>query len=150
LHDIQTWFKQCEMTWFNKPSTFIKIKNHLDCFYNTFVFFSTHLHYIYFHKYIQISHFMKWNEMNFFFPNIMLRLHYNIICKNLMKIFQKFEVGYIQTCTSLESNRMWHPKGGHHSVLSPMFLTPSMFPTIGPWMFFSSNGKFKSTFLCEH
>ncbi len=31
-----------------------------------------------------------------------------------MKFFQKFKVGYIQTCTRLES--MWHPKGGHHSV----------------------------------
>jgi hypothetical protein len=28
-------------------------------------------------------------------------------------------VGYIQTCTSLESSTMWHPKGDHHSVLSP-------------------------------
>jgi len=33
--------------------------------------------------------------------------------------FQKFEVGYIQTCTHLEDNTMWHPKGGHCSVLSP-------------------------------
>jgi hypothetical protein len=34
------------------------------------------------------------------------------MCKNIVKIFQKFEVGYIQTCTSLESNTMWHPKRG--------------------------------------
>jgi hypothetical protein len=27
-----------------------------------------------------------------------------------MKIFQKFEVGYTQTCTSLESSIMWHLK----------------------------------------
>jgi hypothetical protein len=31
-HGIQTWFKLCEMTWFNIPSTFIKIKNHLSFF----------------------------------------------------------------------------------------------------------------------
>jgi len=37
-----------------------------------------------------------------------------------MKLFQKFEVGYIQTCTTLESNTMWHPKGGHRNVLSPI------------------------------
>ncbi len=36
----------------------------------------------------------------------------NIICKNIVKIFQKFEVGYTQTCTSLESNIMGHPKRG--------------------------------------
>jgi hypothetical protein len=46
------------------------------------------------------------------------RLYYNIICKNIVNFFQKFEVGYTQTCTSLESNIMWHPKGDHHSVLS--------------------------------
>jgi hypothetical protein len=34
------------------------------------------------------------------------------------EFFQKFEVGYIQTCTSLKSI-MWYPKGDHHSVLSP-------------------------------
>ncbi len=34
-------------------------------------------------------------------------------------MFQKFEVGYIQTCTSLKSSTMWQPKGGHHNKLSP-------------------------------
>jgi hypothetical protein len=33
--------------------------------------------------------------------------------KNILKIFQKFEVGYTQTCTFQESSTMWHPKGGH-------------------------------------
>ncbi len=28
-------------------------------------------------------------------------------------------MGYAQTCTSVESNTMWHPKRGHHNVLSP-------------------------------
>ncbi len=36
---------------------------------------------------------MKWNS---FFPNILPRLYSNIICKNIVKFFQKFEVGYIQ------------------------------------------------------
>ncbi len=40
----------------------------------------------------------------------MPRLYSNIICKNIVKMFQKFEVRYIQTCTSLESNTLWHPK----------------------------------------
>jgi hypothetical protein len=34
---------------------------------------------------------MKWNIVFF---NILPRLHSNIICKNIVKIFQKFEVGY--------------------------------------------------------
>jgi hypothetical protein len=34
---IQTWFKQCEMPWFNITSTFIKIKNDLNYFWNIFV-----------------------------------------------------------------------------------------------------------------
>jgi hypothetical protein len=59
---------------------------------------------------------MKSNNMFF---NILPRLYSNIICKNLVKLFQKIEVVYIQTCTSLESRTIWHPKGGHRSVLSP-------------------------------
>ncbi len=58
---------------------------------------------------------MKWNS---FFFNLLPRLYSNIICKNIVKIFQKFEMGYTQTCTSLESSKMWHPKGGHCNVLS--------------------------------
>jgi hypothetical protein len=108
-HGIQTWLKLCEMTWFNIPSTFIKIKNHLNYFWSIFVFLNIHVHYIYFHKiYSNLSFYkMKWN--NFFF-NILLRLYFNIICKNIMKIVQNFEVGYSQTCTSLESSAMWNPK----------------------------------------
>jgi hypothetical protein len=60
---------------------------------------------------------IKWNGL---FYNFLSRLYSNIICKNIMKIFQKFEVGYIQTCTLLESSTMWHPKGGHCIVLSPV------------------------------
>jgi hypothetical protein len=48
------------------------------------------------------------------------RLYSNIICKNIVKCFQKFDVGYIQTCTFLKSNTMWHPKGDHRNVLSPL------------------------------
>ncbi len=58
-------------------------------------------------------------KRNNFFSNILPRLDSNIIFKNIVKIFQKFEVGYTQTCTFLENNTMWHPKGGHSSVLSP-------------------------------
>ncbi len=47
------------------------------------------------------------------------KLYSNIICKNIVKIFRKFEVGYTQTCTPLESSTMRDPKGGHRSVLSP-------------------------------
>jgi hypothetical protein len=49
LHGIQTWF--------NISTTFIKIKNHLNCFWNIFLFLSTEINYICFHKYIPISHF---------------------------------------------------------------------------------------------
>ncbi len=45
-------------------------------------------------------------KQNNFFSNLLLILYSNIICENLVKIFQKFEVGYTQTCTSLESNTM--------------------------------------------
>ncbi len=59
---------------------------------------------------------MKWIFFSF---NILPRLYFNIIWENIMKIFQKFEIGHIQTCTSLESSIRWHPKGGHHKVFSP-------------------------------
>jgi hypothetical protein len=102
------------MTWFNIPSTFIKTINHLNSFWNIFVFLSTHVHCICFHKYTPISYFIKWNEILYF-----SKLYYNIIYKNIVKIFEMFEVGYIQTCTSLESSTMWHPKGGNCNVFSP-------------------------------
>jgi len=51
---------------------------------------------------------MKWDSL---YSNLLPRLYSNIICKNIMNFFRKFEVGYIQTCTSLESSIMWHPKG---------------------------------------
>jgi len=63
---------------------------------------------------------MKWN--NFFF-NLLPRLYSNIICKNIVKIFWKFEVVYIQTSTPLESTTMWHPKRSHYNVLSPFVVT---------------------------
>ncbi len=60
-------------------------------------------------------HKMKWNS---FLSNLLPKLYSNIICKNIVNIFQQFEVGHTQTCTSLESSTMWHPKRGHHSVFS--------------------------------
>jgi ABC-type uncharacterized transport system ATPase component len=47
------------------------------------------------------------------------------MCKNIMKIFQEFKMGYIQTCTSPENNTIWHSKGGHHNVLSPKYILTS-------------------------
>ncbi len=45
---------------------------------------------------------MKWSVFLIFLP----KLYSKIICKNIVKIFQKFEVRYIQTCTSFKSNTM--------------------------------------------
>jgi hypothetical protein len=39
--------------------------------------------------------------------------------QNIVKFFQKFEVGYIQICTPLEKYTMWHLKRGHCNVFSP-------------------------------
>jgi hypothetical protein len=113
-------------------STFIKIKNHLNCFWNIFVFLNTQIHYIHFHKYTPISRFMKWNEIVSFLICCIPKFYSNIICKNNVNFFQKFEVGYTQTCTSLESSTMWHPKGGHRSVLSPICEREFAIPSL-PW-----------------
>jgi hypothetical protein len=106
------------MTWVNIPSTFIKITNHLNLF----------LEYICIFEYTSTLHLLsqicsnlqiyktKWN---LYFSNILFRSYSNIIWKSIVKFFQNFDVGYIQTCTSLESNTMWHPKGDHHNVFSP-------------------------------
>jgi len=92
--------------------------------------FKYFLEYIYVFEYISTLHLfpqvyssntlykMKWN--NFLF-NILPRLYSNIICKDIMKLFQKFDMGYIQACTPLESSIMWHPNG-HHNVLSPIII----------------------------
>ncbi len=50
---------------------------------------------------------MKWNS---FFSNILPRLYFYIMCKNIIKFFQMFDVGYTQTYTLMESNIMSHPK----------------------------------------
>jgi hypothetical protein len=99
--------KICEMTWLNIPSTFVKIYSHLNCFWNIFVFLSTQVHYIHFHKYTPIS---QWSEIVSFMITCLGSIS-NIICKNIVKIFQKFEVRYTQTCTSLESSTYDTPKG---------------------------------------
>jgi hypothetical protein len=72
---------------------------------------------------------MKWIIIIF---NLLPRLYSNIICKNIVKIFWKFKVGYTQTCTSMESSLMWHPKGGHHSVVSPICEREFAIPSL-PW-----------------
>jgi hypothetical protein len=81
------------------------------------MFFNTHVDYIRFQKKSNFSLYKKWSN---FFINLFSRLYSNIICKNIVKTLWKFEVGYIQTCTTLESSTMWHPKKGHYSVLSPL------------------------------
>jgi hypothetical protein len=53
-------------------------------------------------------------KLNSFISNLSPKLYFNIIWKNVVNVFQKFEVGYTQTCTSLESSVM-----GHCSVFSP-------------------------------
>jgi hypothetical protein len=76
---------------------------------------------------------MKWN---IFFYNILLRLY--IICKNMVKLFQKFEVRYTQTCTPLKSDIMWHPKRpkkGHCNVFSPYCVLPHGFVEISVQLF---------------
>jgi hypothetical protein len=61
-----------------------------------------------------------WNEK--FQINHMVSKHGSYYVKNILKIFQKLEVGYTQTCTSLKNSIIWHPKGGHCSVLSPRWV----------------------------
>jgi len=119
------------MTSFSIYLIFIKIKNHKNYFWNIFVFFSTQVHYILFYKYTPISHFIKWNV--FFFPNILFKLYSNIIYKSIVIFFQKFEVGYTQTCTSIERNTMWQPKGGHCNVLSFWMSKETMFNIARSW-----------------
>jgi hypothetical protein len=117
-HGIQTWFKICEMTWFNIPSTFIKIKNHLNFFLEYICVFeciST------LHLFPQICsnlplYKMKWNSSFFHILPIYVIFQHNM--QKYCEIFQKFEMGYIQACTPLESSIMWHPKGDHHNVFS--------------------------------
>jgi hypothetical protein len=100
-------------------------------FYKYYKSFKLLFEYIYVFEYIGTLHLfsqiysnlplykMKWK--NFFF-NILPRLYSNIICKNILNFFLKFEVGYIQTSTSLENSIMWYPKRDHHNVLSPSSL----------------------------
>jgi hypothetical protein len=115
IFKLVTWYLNMVqtkwMTWFNKLSTFIKIKNHLNYFWNIFVVFGAQIY-----SNLPLNK-MKWNS---FFMNILHRLYYNIICKNIMKFSQKFEVGYTQTCPPLETSVMWQPKEGHHNVFSPI------------------------------
>ncbi len=106
------------MTWFNILSAFIKIKNHLNFFLGYIcVFEYTYTLHLFPQIYTNLPLYkMKCNSL---FLNILPRLYSIIIWKNITIFFQKCEVGYIQTCTPLESNIMWHPKRGHCNVLSP-------------------------------
>jgi len=105
------------MTWVNIPLTFTKVKKYLNFFGVYLCFEYTSTLYSFSQIYYNFPFYkVKWNNL---FYNFLHRLYYNIICKNIVKFFQEFEVGYTQTCTSLESSIMWHPKGGHCNVLSP-------------------------------
>jgi hypothetical protein len=113
-----TWFKLCEMAWFNILSTFIKIKNHLNCFWSIFVFLNTYIGtFICFYKYIPISHIIKWNEIMCFLISC-LGYILTWYAKILWNCFKSLKWDRLKTCTPLESSTTWHPKGGHHSVLS--------------------------------
>ncbi len=92
------------------------------------MFLSIHVHCIFFSQiYSNLSFYdMKWN---IFFFNILPRLYSNIICKNLVKIFENFEMGYTQTCTSLESSTMQHPKGVTILCFHP-FVTCQVLPML--------------------
>ncbi len=57
INGIQTWFKLCEMTSFNIPLIFIKIKNHLN-YFGTCLCFGIHMYTTFIHKYIPIFHFI--------------------------------------------------------------------------------------------
>ncbi len=94
---LVTWYSNMVQTMWNDmvQYTFNFHKDYLKVFWSILVFLSSQVHNICFHKYIPLSHFIKWNEI-VFFPNILPRLYSNIICKNIVKFFQKFEVGYIQ------------------------------------------------------
>jgi hypothetical protein len=64
---LVTWYPNMVQIMWNdmvqNTFNFHKIKNHLNYFWNIFVFLNTHVHYICYHKYILISHFIKWNEI---------------------------------------------------------------------------------------
>jgi hypothetical protein len=88
-------------------------------FHTNYKIFKLFLEYICVFEYMYIAFFSTnilqsltlWNEMKYIYIYILPRLYSNIICKNVVKIFENFEMGYTQTCTSLESNIMQHPKG---------------------------------------
>jgi hypothetical protein len=122
----------------------IKIKNHLNYFLSIFVFLSTCT----LHSFSQIYYNLSFYKMKLiFFSNLLPKLYFNIICKNIVNFFWKFEVGYIQTCTSLESNTMWHPKGGHRSVLSPLVTWFSLLNFIIGWLFDVCSYEFHCLFV---
>jgi hypothetical protein len=117
-HGIQTLFILCEMTWFNIPSIFNKDWKSFKLFFEYICVFE---YTCTLHSFSQIYSNLPFYKikLNIYFFNLLPKLYSNTICKHIIKIFWKFEVGYIQTCTSLESNTMWHPKGDHRNVLSP-------------------------------
>jgi hypothetical protein len=90
--------------------------------------FKLFLEYICVFEYTCTLHLFPWIYSNLlfykmkyiYFPNVLPKLYSNIIyAKIIVKFVQNFEVGYTQTCTPLKNSTMWHPKKGHHSVLSP-------------------------------
>jgi len=117
-HGIQTLFILCEMTWFNIPLIFNKNLKSFKLFFEYICVFE---YTCTIHSFSQIYSNLPFYKikLNIYFLNLLPKLYSNTICKHIVKIFWKFEAGYIQTCTSLESNTMWHLEGGHCNVLSP-------------------------------
>jgi hypothetical protein len=56
------------------------------------MFLSTYVHYICFHKYIPILHFINWNEI-ISFKIFLLGYILTYYAKNIVKLFSKFKVG---------------------------------------------------------
>ncbi len=56
INKLFTWFKICEITCEIDITNFIKVKNHFNCFWNIFSFFSTQLHGWFSYQYISIRH----------------------------------------------------------------------------------------------
>ncbi len=107
-YGIQTWFKLCQMTWVNIPSTFIKSKNYLNYFWSIFV-----CEYIgRVHLFPQIYSNLQPYKMkrNSFFFNILPKLYSNIICKKNCDFFSKVWSGIHSNMHTPESNTMRFPQ----------------------------------------
>jgi hypothetical protein len=84
---------------------------------------------------------MKIFKLITWYPN-MLQIMWNDMVQYTFNFYKDYEVGYIQTCTPLESNIMWHPKGGHYNItcFHPKQLSRSYFFLSHSWNCFYKSG----------